>query len=147
MVVFHTLLMTLQVIAALGIIGLVLIQHGKGADAGAGFGGGSSASLFGATGGANALSKLTAICTAVFFVCTLGLAYIGGSRVDASGTSVLQRAAGAAPAVQPASGAASSAPATLQIPTSAVPAPTASAVLVAPGVAPVAVPASAAASK
>ena len=72
-----TLLIVVQVIAALAIIILVLLQHGKGADMGAAFGGGASGSLFGATGSANFLSRSTAVVAAVFFVATLGLAYTG----------------------------------------------------------------------
>ena len=67
--------LALQILAALVMIGLVLIQHGKGADMGASFGSGASGSLFGATGSANFLSRSTAACAAVFFVCTLYLAY------------------------------------------------------------------------
>ena len=70
------LVLALQMLAALVMIGLVLIQHGKGADMGASFGSGASGSLFGATGSANFLSRSTAVCAAVFFVCTLALAYI-----------------------------------------------------------------------
>jgi len=72
-----TLLIVVQVISAIGIIVLVLLQHGKGADMGAAFGGGASGSLFGATGSANFLSRSTAAVATVFFVATLGLAYSG----------------------------------------------------------------------
>jgi preprotein translocase subunit SecG len=72
-----TLLIVVQVISAIGIIVLVLLQHGKGADMGAAFGSGASGSLFGATGSANFLSRSTAVVAAVFFVATLGLAYTG----------------------------------------------------------------------
>ena len=65
------LVLALQILTALVMIGLVLIQHGKGADMGASFGSGASGSLFGATGSANFLSRSTAVCAAVFFVCTL----------------------------------------------------------------------------
>jgi preprotein translocase subunit SecG len=65
------LVVALQIIAALVMIGLVLIQHGKGADMGASFGSGASGSLFGATGSANFMSRSTAVCAAVFFACTL----------------------------------------------------------------------------
>ena len=78
-------------------IGLILVQHGKGADMGAAFGSGTSGSLFGATGGANFLSRTTAVLAAVFFVCTLLLAYLGNSRPQSSG-SVLEGAAVTAPA-------------------------------------------------
>ncbi|HEU4621028.1 MAG TPA: preprotein translocase subunit SecG [Burkholderiaceae bacterium] len=79
-----TLLLVVQLIAAISVIVLVLIQHGKGADMGAAFGSGSSGSLFGATGSANFLSRTTAVFAAVFFVSTLGLALIA-SRGPASG--------------------------------------------------------------
>jgi preprotein translocase subunit SecG len=74
--ILYTLIIFVQVAAALGIIGLVLLQHGKGADMGASFGSGSSGSLFGATGSANFLSRTTAILAAVFMVTTLALAYV-----------------------------------------------------------------------
>src|SRR5512134_4125080 len=74
-----TLLIVVQVIAAISIIVLVLIQHGKGADMGAAFGGGASGSLFGATGSANFLSRSTGAVATVFFLATLGLAYTGSA--------------------------------------------------------------------
>ena len=86
-----------QLLAALGMIGLILVQHGKGADMGAAFGSGTSGSLFGATGGANFLSRTTAVLAAVFFACTLLLAYFGNARPKSSG-SVLEGAAVTAPA-------------------------------------------------
>ena len=71
--VLMTILQAVQILAAIGMIGLILMQHGKGADAGAAFGGGAgSASLFGATGGANFLSRTTAVLAGVFLVSTLG---------------------------------------------------------------------------
>ena len=95
------LLLLVQVLAALGMIGLILVQHGKGADMGAAFGSGSSGSLFGATGGANFLSRTTSVLAAVFFVCTLALAYFGNLRTSTDGSgSVLERAA--IPATAPA---------------------------------------------
>jgi preprotein translocase subunit SecG len=97
----------LQIIAALVMIGLVLIQHGKGADMGASFGSGASGSLFGATGSANFLSRSTAVCAAVFFVCTLALAFFANDRSRPSTGSVLDRPAVSAPAAsEPATGAA-----------------------------------------
>ena len=92
-----TLVIVVQMLAALAMIGLVLIQHGKGADMGAAFGSGSAGSLFGASGSANFLSRTTAVLAAVFFVCTLALAYFGHSR-PAGGGSLLERAAIGAPA-------------------------------------------------
>jgi preprotein translocase subunit SecG len=102
MQIWMTLILALQLLSALVMIGLVLIQHGKGADMGASFGSGASGSLFGATGSANFLSRSTAACATVFFICTLALAYLGGtsiSRGAAGGSSVLDRpAAASAPA-------------------------------------------------
>jgi preprotein translocase subunit SecG len=72
-----TLLIVVQVVSAISIIVLVLLQHGKGADMGAAFGSGASGSLFGASGSANFLSRSTAAVATVFFVATLGLAYTG----------------------------------------------------------------------
>ena len=92
-----TLILTAQMLSALGMIGLILVQHGKGADMGAAFGRGGSGSLFGASGSANFLSRTTAVLAAVFFVCTLLLAYLGNNRPQASG-SVLEGAAVTAPA-------------------------------------------------
>lgn len=75
-----TVIVVIQVLSALTIIGLVLLQHGKGADMGAAFGSGASGSLFGATGSSNFLSKSTGVAAAVFFIATLSLAYIGSNR-------------------------------------------------------------------
>ena len=120
------LMVALQIIAALVMIGLVLIQHGKGADMGASFGSGASGSLFGATGSANFLSRSTAACAAVFFGCTLALAFFSNDRARPSTGSVLDRPVLSAPAASvPATGSA-------QIPGPAS----------APPVAPAAVPAS-----
>jgi preprotein translocase subunit SecG len=80
MLYLKTLIIVVQLLSALGIIGLVLLQHGKGADMGAAFGSGASGSLFGATGSANFLSRTTAILAAVFFVSTLALTYIGSYK-------------------------------------------------------------------
>lgn len=90
--VFLTLILAVQLLSALAMIGLILIQHGKGADMGAAFGSGSSGSLFGASGSANFLSRTTGILAAVFFTCTLALAYLGNLRPDAAESgSVLDR--------------------------------------------------------
>ena len=93
----HNLLQIVQILAALGMIGLILVQHGKGADMGAAFGSGASGSLFGATGGANFLSRTTAVLAAVFFACTLLLAYFGNTRAQQPSGSVLENAAVTAP--------------------------------------------------
>jgi preprotein translocase subunit SecG len=79
------LVIGLHVLVALAIIGLVLLQHGKGADVGSGFGGGASGSLFGATGSANFLSRTTAILATVFFLTSLGLAYLANVTPRTSG--------------------------------------------------------------
>ena len=92
------LVVVLQIVAALVMIGLVLIQHGKGADMGASFGSGASGSLFGATGSANFLSRSTAVCAAVFFVSTLALAYSANDRSRPASESVLDRPSVSAPA-------------------------------------------------
>jgi len=95
MQVWMSVILAVQLLTALGLVGLVLMQHGKGADMGASFGGGSSGSLFGATGSANFLSRSTAACATVFFVCTLVLAsnahLAAGNRGE--GGSILDRAA------------------------------------------------------
>ena len=93
--------LAVQMLTALAMIGLILIQHGKGADMGAAFGSGSSGSLFGASGSANFLSRTTAVLAAVFFVATLTLAYFGNARPANSG-SVLESPAAAVPAGAPA---------------------------------------------
>jgi len=77
---FKTLLIVLQVISALAVILLVLLQQGKGADMGAAFGSGSSGSVFGASGSANFLSHTTAVFAGIFFICTLGIAWIGNKK-------------------------------------------------------------------
>ena len=117
--VLLNLMVALQIISALVMIGLVLIQHGKGADMGASFGSGASGSLFGATGSANFMSRSTAVCAAVFFACTLALAFYANDRSRAPAGSVLDRPAMTAPAASgPLTGAAqvpgaASAPATV----------------------------------
>src|SRR5512133_2633488 len=131
--VMLTVVLAVQMLSALGMIGLILVQHGKGADMGAAFGSGSSGSLFGASGSANFLSRTTAVLAAVFFACTLMLAYFGNLRPVESG-SVLDRGA-AAPATAPApvaSGPAAQIPGTSQATaassTTAAPLPAASGV-------------------
>ena len=76
---FSTVLLV-HVLAAISVIGLVLVQHGKGADMGAAFGSGASGSLFGSTGSANFLSRTTAVLAAVFFITSLTLAYIASNK-------------------------------------------------------------------
>ena len=94
-------LVVLQVLVALALIGVVLLQHGKGADMGASFGGGSSQTLFGARGSATFLSRVTAVLATLFFVTSLGLAYLSAHpRSSRSVTEVVKPAAPAAPAPQ-----------------------------------------------
>jgi preprotein translocase subunit SecG len=102
------IVLAIQMLVAIVMVGMILIQQGKGADMGAAFGSGSSGSLFGASGGANFMSRTTGILAAVFFVCTLILAYFGNLK-PAPASSVLE-----------------SAVPTSTVPTSVVPAPTAS---------------------
>lgn len=84
------LVVVVQVLSALSIIALVLMQHGKGADMGAAFGSGSSGSLFGASGSSNFLSKSTALAAAIFFSATLGLAVMSNGRTASTGGGLLQ---------------------------------------------------------
>jgi preprotein translocase subunit SecG len=110
----YTIVLVLHVIAAAAIIGLVLVQHGKGADMGAAFGSGSAGSLFGSAGAANFLSRSTAVLAAMFFVTSLGLTFFtvhnkrtGGimdqlksppGKVDSAPTTTVAPAAPVAPA-------------------------------------------------
>lgn len=104
--VLLNILLVVQILSALVMIGLILVQHGKGADMGAAFGSGSSGSLFGASGSANFLSRATAVLAAVFFAATLFMALLTNVRPTGS-DSVLDRAPVTAPApAQGASGAA-----------------------------------------
>jgi preprotein translocase subunit SecG len=139
MQIWMTLVLAVQLLCALVMIGLVLIQHGKGADMGASFGGGSSGSLFGATGSANFLSRSTAACATVFFLCTLALAG-GAGVVKAPSTergSILDQAApapGEIPGASPAAPVASAVPASGAA-AAAVPAPSAEGSVPAPAAA------------
>ena len=120
-----TIVLAVQMLTALGMIGLILVQHGKGADMGAAFGSGGSGSLFGASGSANFLSRTTGVLAAVFFACTLLLAYFGNAA-PRTGSSVLEGAAVTAPVpAMAASGAA-------QIPGTSVPAKSSASVAVPP---------------
>ncbi|MEW6648455.1 MAG: preprotein translocase subunit SecG [Pseudomonadota bacterium] len=99
----QTLIVIVHVLAALGVIGLVLLQQGKGADAGAAFGSGASATVFGARGSGSFLTRSTAILATVFFLTSLSLAYFSGrSAVPASVTEIVAPAAPAADAPAPA---------------------------------------------
>ena len=127
-----TIVLAVQMLTAIAMIGLVLVQHGKGADMGAAFGSGGSGSLFGASGSANFLSRTTGVLAAVFFASTLLLAYYGNAQPRSTGGSVLDSAAVVAPApvgvASSAVGAAAQIPGTTGPATSTVPAPTAPAV-------------------
>jgi preprotein translocase subunit SecG len=97
---FSTVLIV-HVLAAIGVIGLVLVQHGKGADMGAAFGSGASGSLFGSTGSANFLSRTTSVLAAVFFITSLSLAYIASTKPKTAG-SVMQDTVKSQPVSAPA---------------------------------------------
>jgi preprotein translocase subunit SecG len=88
MAFWTNVIIVVHVLVALAIIGLVLLQHGKGADMGSGFGGGASSSLFGATGSANFLSRATAALATIFFILSLVLAYLATSQPRESGSVV-----------------------------------------------------------
>jgi preprotein translocase subunit SecG len=112
-------ILVVHILLALMIIGLVLLQRGKGAEAGAGFGSGASGTVFGARGTSTLFSKLTAVFAAMFFATSLTLAYLG-ARTTNEPTSVLERAAQGAAVVTPAP---TPAPTTAPAPTPAAPTP------------------------
>ncbi|MGH8445560.1 MAG: preprotein translocase subunit SecG [Solimonas sp.] len=109
----YTILVIVQVLVAVALVGLILIQHGKGADAGAAFGSGASGTVFGSRGSANFLSRSTAYLATVFFVVSLALAYLVHGTRDSS--SVTDRAAPAVVTETPAQPA-ETAPATPAVP-------------------------------
>jgi len=82
----YTILVVVQVVVALSLVGLILVQHGKGADAGAAFGSGASGTVFGAKGSANFMSRATAALATVFFVASLSLAYLVNGASTGGGT-------------------------------------------------------------
>ena len=129
----HNLVVVVQVISALVIIALVLMQHGKGADMGAAFGSGASGSLFGATGSSNFMSKSTGFAAAVFFISTLVLANFASQRAGTSSEGLMEKNAATAPAPV-------AAPVPVPVPAPAAPA---AATPVAPVEAPAAAPATA----
>jgi preprotein translocase subunit SecG len=100
MTTLHTLVLVFHVVVGAMIIGLVLIQRGKGAETGAAFGAGASATVFGAKGSANFLSRSTAVLATIFFATSLGLAYLGAQRPVAK--SIVDQGSNAAPAALPA---------------------------------------------
>ena len=89
-------LVVLQVLVALALIGIVLVQHGKGADMGASFGGGSSQTLFGSRGSATFLSRVTAVLATVFFATSLALAYLSAHPRSAQSVTEIMKSAGPA---------------------------------------------------
>ncbi len=136
---FYNLVVVVQVLSALIIIGLVLLQHGKGADMGAAFGSGASGSLFGASGSSNFMSKSTGVAAAIFFASTLALAYFSSNREVSVGGGVMERAAPVTgPAAIPSTTTAPAAPVDPSLPTATAPA---AAVPAAPVATPGAVPA------
>jgi preprotein translocase subunit SecG len=98
----ETLVWVVHILTAAVLIGLVLVQHGKGADMGAAFGSGSAGSLFGSGGSANFLSRSTAVAATVFFVTSLTLTYLYAHPSQPQG--VMDKAAAVSKAVQPATG-------------------------------------------
>ncbi len=100
--------LVIHVLAALGVIGLVLLQHGKGADMGASFGSGASGSLFGVSGSSNFMSRATAICVLIFFTTSLTLAYLSSHK---TGTGSVIKASITQDSVVPAAKPAPAAPA------------------------------------
>lgn len=117
MTTIHTLVLIVHVIVGAMMIALVLLQRGKGAETGAAFGAGASATVFGAKGSANFLSRSTAVLAALFFATSLGLTYLGSQRPAV--TSLIEQAATPGTAIQPGAGAA---PGTEQQPAPVVPA-------------------------
>ena len=98
----HTVVIVLHVLAAVAIVVLVLLQHGKGADMGAAFGSGSAGSLFGSSGAANFLSRSTGVLAAVFFVTSLGLTLLSASPSRSGGVTQSIKTDSGKPASQPA---------------------------------------------
>lgn len=92
-------ILAVHVFIALAVVGLVLLQRGKGADAGTGFGAGASGTVFGARGSANFLSRATAVLATLFFISSLGLAYLATEQTAPE--SVLERAGAAGSSIEP----------------------------------------------
>jgi preprotein translocase subunit SecG len=96
----YTILVVVQVVVALGLVGLILLQHGKGADAGAAFGSGASGTVFGSRGSANFMSRATAWLATIFFIVSLALAYLVHGQRQAP-SSVIDRMQSAPAAAVP----------------------------------------------
>jgi preprotein translocase subunit SecG len=123
-----TLLLVVQILSSLTIISLVLLQQGKGADMGSAFGSGSAGSLFGATGAANFMSRATKWAAVVFFITTIGLAYVTNRGTKGQDTGIMQNFSQTAPVAPPAGSAvpgvpnSAPAPTGTAVPSNAVPA-------------------------
>ena len=98
----QTIILIIHVLVGAGVIGLVLLQHGKGADMGAAFGSGSAGSLFGSSGAANFLSRSTGVLAAVFFVTSLGLTFLSASPSKSGGVTESIKTDAGTPATKPA---------------------------------------------
>jgi preprotein translocase subunit SecG len=120
---WHIILTFVQVISSLAIVALVLLQRGKGADAGAGFGAGASGTVFGARGASTALSRATAIFAAIFMVNSLALAYMGSHGAAGQPKTILDEAAATKHANPVITVPSTPAPPTTSAPQSSVPAP------------------------
>ncbi len=108
-----TLLLVVQILSSLTIISLVLLQQGKGADMGSAFGSGSAGSLFGATGAANFMSRATKWAAVVFFITTIGLAYVTNRGTKGQDTGIMQNFSQTAPVAPPAGSAVPGLPSTV----------------------------------
>jgi preprotein translocase subunit SecG len=136
-----TLLLVVQILSSLTIISLVLLQQGKGADMGSAFGSGSAGSLFGATGAANFMSRATKWAAVVFFISTIGLAYVTNRGTKGQDTGIMQNFSQTAPVAPPVGsavpGVPNSAPATTgAVPANSVPGAPAAPASAIPGVVP-----------
>jgi len=133
----HAILSVIQVLSSVAIVGLVLLQRGKGAEAGAGFGAGASGTVFGARGATTALSRATAVFAAIFMINSLALAYLGTStgKQEQVQKTILDEAAMPRPKSPPAGSAAPPA-----VPATPAPAPAAPAQNPAPTPAPAPAP-------
>ncbi len=116
-----TLLLVVQILSSLTIISLVLLQQGKGADMGSAFGSGSAGSLFGATGAANFMSRATKWAAVVFFITTVGLAYVSNRGTKGQDTGIMQNFSQTAPVAPPAGTAVPGVPNSAPASTGAVP--------------------------
>jgi len=112
----HTAVLIIHVLLALTVIGLVLLQHGKGADAGAAFGSGASATVFGAAGSGSFLTRMTTLCAALFFATSLGLAVMAAHRSGEDSSVVGEQPAGEAPPATDSAPANGEEPATSDLP-------------------------------